>query len=143
MRGTLSTCEKTTENRTQVSGPQLLHKDGTVVGICFHVPPRRGELGVNLLQIVHHNWIVFLFTCLYGNTCFAMCGLSITCSLPLVTVHFVRVTPPHTQEYKLSDALNEVSYCVKLQSTSFLGSILPGLTAFRVVNSSLLLLLYN
>ena len=37
------------------------------------------------------------------------------------------------KEYKLSDALNKVGYCMRLWSASFRGSIHPGPTSSRVV----------
>lgn len=62
--------------------------------------------------------------CYYGKT-------HVYIWLLLETVHFTHVTLLNP-EYKLSDALNKVGYCMRFyESVSCLSSILPGLTTFR------------
>ena len=41
---------------------------------------------------------------------------------------------PQPSEYKLSDALNKVGYCMRLESPSFIGSMFPGPVASTAVN---------
>lgn len=62
----------------------------------------------------------------------ATCSLCLGLSTVWTHENFAQVTflNPH---YKLSKALNKVSDCMGFQSTSFVGSILPGSTASRAV----------
>ena len=101
--------------------------------MCFPVPPKSSKTGVNLLQIVHYNWILLLFICLYGKTCFCHVWHAYHMLHALVTVHVVCVTPLNPRNIN----------CLMLWLTSSLDCTPPGLTALRAVNSSLLLPLHK